>query len=327
MAKNTRKIPNPPQTPGKARAFIEMCGRHPFATGIFALLGIFGLLFSFVTFGLDQHQSRLDQIQTDRMEGTVNAAASDVAEIAASATDAPLTDPIESRAFPIANSVDNVAFRGTAQVPTVEWVFANVKDSFPNLFILQWSIRSGANRDFVQIAPYLVVDVTDVQPVPRDLSALYAGERGAASELRSFEAALRPQKGWQFAALVDGDTGETRNDIDYFTLSPREPEEFYLTLSYVPGYIYTYRVGLHYRFQNRDAVHWLSGPIRAGVPDYPLPVAQYESGQAGGEGFAVRDHPDYLADNKTAVPARSAVLTKAVSAGKVFTPSQLPALR
>ena len=152
-----------------------------------------------------------------------------------------------------------------------------------------------------------------------ELSAIYAGERGSASEVRSFEADLLPTPGKQFAALVNGDDGSIRTDVDYFTLSPKEPEEFFLSLNYVPGYIYKYRVGVHYRFKGRDDIHWLTGPIRAGIPNYPLPVAEFETGE-----FTVRDHPDYRAEMTDEVPSRSTALLHAVEAGKVFKPEQLP---
>lgn len=41
------------------KSSIEYCGKHPFATGLFALLGVFGLILSIVGFSIDRTESEL----------------------------------------------------------------------------------------------------------------------------------------------------------------------------------------------------------------------------------------------------------------------------
>lgn len=57
-----RQTEQPPTQPRagvlpRVRKFIEFCGEHPFATGLFAILGIVGLTLSFVAFGVDRFES------------------------------------------------------------------------------------------------------------------------------------------------------------------------------------------------------------------------------------------------------------------------------
>jgi hypothetical protein len=51
--------------------FIEFCGKHPFATGLFAVLGALGFAFSVYAFGIDRSESKSTQTAIESVERQV----------------------------------------------------------------------------------------------------------------------------------------------------------------------------------------------------------------------------------------------------------------
>lgn len=302
---------------GRTRAFIEMCGRHPFATGLFAILGVFGLGFSLFAFGVDQIQSWNSAEETAGMQKSLNRMENTVAIIAKPKQEPANFDPVESTQLEISTITDNAIFPQRYMGRSRNWIQANVEESFSEIPFLSFSLKSAANKDFLQIAPYLLIDVAAVDPIGPDLAAIYQGERGGAAQVREFSAAVIPKVGLQFAPLVNGDDGTFRTDVDFFSLMPREPEEFFLGINFVPGYIYTFRIGIHYKYKDRHGVHWLNQPLRAGVPTYELPVAGFDELD-----FQTTYYPDFH-DDTEALTSQARENLHAVYASKVFKPSQI----
>ncbi|WP_156776869.1 hypothetical protein [Nitrococcus mobilis] len=57
---------------GSAHAFVEFCGRHPFATGLFALLSVAGLILSIVGYYLDRQEATSTTGQVLRIEEKID---------------------------------------------------------------------------------------------------------------------------------------------------------------------------------------------------------------------------------------------------------------
>ncbi len=62
-----------------SRQIIEFCGNHPFATGLFALLGLIGLLISIVGYEKDRAESKSTTIQITHMEDKIDTIQSHIA--------------------------------------------------------------------------------------------------------------------------------------------------------------------------------------------------------------------------------------------------------
>ena len=73
---------------GGFRRLIELCGRHPLASGGFALLGGVGLLFSFFQFGFDQIQANRNERENRDLRASVERVERSLAEIA------PVEEPV-----------------------------------------------------------------------------------------------------------------------------------------------------------------------------------------------------------------------------------------
>ncbi|WP_417609653.1 hypothetical protein [Parasphingorhabdus sp.] len=52
--------------------FIEWCGTHPFATGLMAIVGILGTIFSIYAFQVDREENKQSTMQSERMEGSID---------------------------------------------------------------------------------------------------------------------------------------------------------------------------------------------------------------------------------------------------------------
>jgi hypothetical protein len=299
----------------RVREFVEMCGRHPFATGLFALLSVVGLFFSFVGFGVDQVRSQRDAQDSAAMQSSLERIEDSVGTIAPAVEPAGF-DPVESTPLDLATITDNAIFPRRYMGKPRDWIQANVDESFANIPFVSFSLKSVASEEFVQIAPYLVVDVSAVDPVASEQAVIYEGERGGAAVLWEFSAAIVPEVGLQFAPLVNED-GSYRTGVDYFSLMPREPAEFFLGMSFVAGYVYTLRIGIPYKYKGRRELHWLSQPLRAGVPAYELPVAGFDGS------YEIARHPDFDPRQFDAVVSRARENLLAVSASKLFPPSQI----
>lgn len=299
---------------------IELCGRHPFATGLFALLGIFGLLFSFFTFGVDQFQNKEDNIETARIATSLARVEEQIA--ASVPTEEPADfDPIVSQAHEEAVDQDNLTFDEKFSGQTRAWIAENDPTSFANVPFLSISLRSAADEAFIQIAPYLILDVQSVTEIQAGRAALYEGERGGAESARDFRADLLSQVGRQYAVLVNGADGSYRRDIDYFSLMPKETEEFFLNLNLEPGYVYTLRIGVPYRYKDREGIHWATPAFQTGIPAGDIQLSEH------GSVFRLASHPDAYPEQAAEVQERSAQNLDIVGRSRVLKPRLFAKLR
>ncbi|MCQ8186217.1 hypothetical protein [Parvularcula maris] len=327
-AASPRKVAYEPAAKAAAatRRMVEACGRHPFATGLFALLGIFGLVFSFYTYGVDRQESAEGTKQIEALDAAIEEVRQEVARQDPGRRDAGLADPL---IIEVRDVIDNVTFQAAEEslarlelsaddaTSWMERIEAEERhfSSTPDLW---FTLRSPADRNFVQLAPYLLIDVQQVSRLaPDKLAAIFDGGRGAEGAVREFDGVLLPQEGLQAAPLMDGEGGYA--GADYLTLSPGEMEEAFLTLGFVPGYVYRFRIGVQWRFDGRDGVSWLPGSYLRGVPAEPLPVYDYTSSR-----FVRRMHPDAMSDGgpvrAETLRERSAAHAEQVAGAKVFTP-------
>jgi hypothetical protein len=147
-------------------------------------------------------------------------------------------------------------------------------DSHPSVFA---QVTSRAEDETVTLSPYLVVQVTDVRPIPERANYLVYPMGGAGGEVDYFVATLAPEREGVFYApqqtkdtalgpLVRGLTTEKPKTYDYFTLTPGEGEAFDLTFTMLPGYYYWVRVGVQYSYKGRQDVVWSERETVVGKP-------------------------------------------------------------
>lgn len=316
----------------RLKLFVEACGRHPFATGLFALLGVIGLIFSFYAYRVDRAENAVDDAAQRAMQADLSGGISDlnsqIANLPGAEAEAPGFVPITAVFDPYAQTPDNVTFPASymadaaAMAETLDYMdlLADLQDrngSFSELWIMQFSVTSESDRNFVQVAPYIVFDVLDVREIPDGMATVYFGERGGGAEARTFYAKIPPAVGRYYAPLSDPYTGDFRTDIEYFVFEPREPEEFIVEFTTVPGYIYTVRAGLHYKYQNQHRIHWVTAPFRSGKPSRTLPVMDFSLS------FADGPYPNVDHIVASEVEAGAAERLAFVSRGRVFNPRQL----
>jgi hypothetical protein len=307
---------------------IEWVGTHPFATGVLAILGILGFILSIYSFAQGQVQAEADQKVQEALTDQVGTVQQDLQKVPGVVPEAADFDPVIASVNPI-DDADNITFSNdflTKITPEMtardrydllRWLQTNDGQSFSEIFVASFAVKSVAQRDFVQIAPYLIVQVGSVSEIPQNMTLLDLGERGGAASIRDFSSAILPKAGYYYAPLVNGDNMEIRSDVDYFTLMPGEPEEFVLWLNSVSGYIYNMRIGVQYRYKDRHGVHWVTNFFRNGAPNH-LIRAYGHNGDA--------EYKLYREASPEAVRAmsqRNDDFESLVGKGRVFNPRQV----
>jgi hypothetical protein len=133
----------------------------------------------------------------------------------------------------------------------------------------------------VNLAPYLVVAVTDIEPIPRDVNYIVypKGPGGAGGVARIFHATFSPERDRIFGAPqvrslpapAEWSQGNAEpKDADFFTLAPGQDtgEVFILRVpNTIPGYYYRFRVGIQYSYDGVQDTLWLDKEFVAGVPE------------------------------------------------------------
>lgn len=262
------------QTLGRAKDFVEMCGRHPLATGLFAILGFVGLIFSVVTFGLDQSESRAGQKSTAEIKDSLGRIELVVTRDADDPEPAWI-DPLETPR--LGSSEEVLLFSDQYGDKTHDWLMAESSTiSAPSEML--FSIKSSASNDYVQIASYLVVDVLGVREFPENLMASVAGGMGGPEQIYSFTAALVPRVGQQHAPMTNPDGDGLKDDVDFLSLAPGEIAEVSLAVILQPDFIYRYRIGIPFKYRGRREIHWVSGTMQEGLPSFPV-VVRREGGE------------------------------------------------
>jgi len=150
-----------------------------------------------------------------------------------------------------------------------------------------FSVSSIADKNFVQIAPYLLFDVYNVEPINQKLAAIFSPGRGGGAVLREFNGTMIPVEGIQVAPMWDAMEGDYNRSIDFITLAPGEVEEFFLTLTFLPDYYYDFRIGLQIKFNGQNSIVWTERSFLRGYPSQKMPLYNYS-----GNAFALEYHPD-----------------------------------
>lgn len=274
---------------GVGRSAVEFCGKHPFATGLFALLGIAGLGFSMYGFSLDREDAIVTGNQiSDGVEITVNALDPD-------RQDSLLNDPIEIDFGNAGDTIDTIIFRTSDRVfPAGTKFDDDQKSALLNLYgeeytysstpFINFSISSKADKHFVQIAPYIIIDVNKVQDLDFDISAAYLGERGGGAILREFYGTVMPIRGTQIAPL---DQSGYTTKIDFMTLEPGEVEEFHVELDFMPEVAVSFRLGIQVKFKGDQQVIWTDRVFHRANTIREIPLVTWGSSE-----FEVRPYPD-----------------------------------
>jgi hypothetical protein len=146
--------------------------------------------------------------------------------------------------------------------------------SYPFVWV---DVTSRAEDETVTLSPYLVVQVTDVRPMPVRSDYVVYPSGGAGGEIDYFVATLAPEREGVFYApqqtkdtalgpLTRGLTKEKPKIYDYFTLTSGEKEMFQLNITMLPGYYYHFRVGVQYSYKGEQGVYWSEGEFAAGEP-------------------------------------------------------------
>jgi hypothetical protein len=142
--------------------------------------------------------------------------------------------------------------------------------SYPQVWV---DVTSLAEFETVTLSPYLVVEVTDVRPMPDRVNYVVFPTGGAGGEIRYFVATLSPERtGVLYAPQWTPETDlgpyprPTKKTYPFFTLTPGEKELVFLDITMLPDYFYYFRVGVQYSYKGRQGIHWSKQEFVAGVP-------------------------------------------------------------
>lgn len=266
---------------------IEFCGKHPFATGLFALIGVFGLFVSIYGFVLDRGEANETERQITELDEKVRNLDTNISELDPDSRDSAINTPIRIDFGNGGDAIDTVIFDQSELSTYPESVDHETKSKIEDLKIkdmnriyaeldsvsstpfFNFSVSSVADKNFVQIAPYVLVEVIEVKQPKMQLAAYNLVERGGAGVLREFFGALVPVEGLQVAPLMQDFTSQR---IDFITLEPGEVEEFHLSLRYFPDYWFEFRIGLQLKFSGKTITVWADRTHRRGSVNGSLPV-------------------------------------------------------
>jgi len=155
-------------------------------------------------------------------------------------------------------------------------------------------ITSQVDDESIKVAPYLVVDLTRVEPMPGNLDVvtIVPSESAPAVSQDWFYAIFTPQRDGRFAAVRYSDYGpdSAYKEVDYMTLKPDErkvltlttgtlfptkvpegssgPPEgsqaFLHTVTGIGGYFYHFRVGVAYSYKGERNIKWINNEFVVG---------------------------------------------------------------
>lgn len=270
------------------RRFIEICGEHPFATGLFAITGIIGTLFSFYTYFESKADQEIAQNSTLQINNKLNSIEKEIKiaspESDEAAKEIPLKISFSSVDF-LSNQVGDIIFDDKFIDKDRTWIAKHSEEAFTSTSFFNFSISSEANKHFIQTANYLIIDLQKVEPIPQSLACIYEGGYGDGGDVREFRSPLTKTPGIHYAPLI-ADNGEYDSQTDFFSLEPGEIEEFAVTLKLQSGFIYTFRVGIPVKFNNVYDIVWIDHKFRMGIPEKELAVKL-----DGDEEFSFHQHP------------------------------------
>lgn len=140
--------------------------------------------------------------------------------------------------------------------------------------IIKMDVVSQVHDEWVKLEPYLIVEMTDVKPIPETVDYLgLCGDGGSAGSIDFFTATLSPNRDETFRApqvlalQTDAQGAPSQQKpVPHFVLEPGEIETFQLTLNMVAGYYYHYRVGVPYSYKGTEDVKWIDRKFVAASP-------------------------------------------------------------
>jgi hypothetical protein len=146
--------------------------------------------------------------------------------------------------------------------------------SHPFVFV---DVTSQVDDETITLSPYLVVEVTDVRPMPENVNYVHYPTGGGGATIIPFVATLAPEReGVFYAPQLTEDINDmegilnhppmSRSNYDYFTLKPGERQIFLLGITMLPGYYYHLRVGVQYSYNGDQVVDWSEEEQIVGVP-------------------------------------------------------------
>lgn len=282
------KTDSQPETPvttklGRSvKSGIEFCGKHPFATGLFALVGVLGLMVSIYGFSLDRVEARETGDQIVDLDEKVDVLNTEISQLDPNVRDAAIETPVKIDFGRWGDQIDTVIFppnevtdsaHAADRSARMRFIY-NKYDSVSSSPLYNFSVSSIADKNFVQIAPYVLIDVIELERPPMQLEAFYLGERGGGAVLREFYGALAPVEGIQVAPLSQRTAAQK---IDFITLEPGEVEEFHLNLQYYPDHWFEFRIGLQIKFNGRPATVWGERVYRRGNVSGSIPTITWSN--------------------------------------------------
>jgi hypothetical protein len=146
-----------------------------------------------------------------------------------------------------------------------------VASSYPYVYA---EVKSQAEQEAITLSPYLVVEVTDVRPMPEKPTYVVYPAGAGGAQLRHFTATLSPKREGIFYApqwtpettLKPAPPGYRPEVQDTFTLTPGNKEFLMLELTMLPGNYYDVRVGVQYSYKDEQRVEWSEKKQVVGVP-------------------------------------------------------------
>ncbi|NQY98015.1 MAG: hypothetical protein HRT82_12745 [Henriciella sp.] len=321
-----------PSHSGPLRRIIEECGKHPFVTGLLAIVGVMAFALSVVSFGFDRSESNASSQAQKNIADQVEAVEKKVSAIPGATPESAEFVPIDASLDPTKHYVDNIVFsrenggrfhggvEEKEEFGIQQWLFKNDERAFSHHFAFEFSVTSLSDVHFVQIAPYLVTEVREVSPVPEDMIMYYSGGRGAGAVAWEFVPRIPAKPGIYFSPPTVRNGDEPRTDTDFLRLMPREPEEFLVWPQIDAGWIYDMRVGLHYKYKDKHRVHWVTPFFRNGMPKQAIP--QWDFGYT----YYLKMYDGAEGDDPSAVLSRAKSDLEFVKQGKVFRPEQISAI-
>ena len=144
---------------------------------------------------------------------------------------------------------------------------------------LSISIRSNSNKSWIRLAPFLIIEILrrdrfeearlyiDTQDGkggggnPRYMQSVFLGDSP-----NRFKASYAGEGFTSYSYFTNGTVLPKTEDIYHsFTLQPGEIEVFDLDFTVEPGYIFDFRVGISYIFEERQKITW-STIYKIGTP-------------------------------------------------------------
>lgn len=120
--------------------------------------------------------------------------------------------------------------------------------------------------DPVIIAPYFIIEKRKIEKFPPEdeCNSFYYEGKGAGGIRRHFIGVLSPDMDhFTYGPLYDRVKQEMPG---FITLKEGEVEEWVLNIQYVPGYIYTFRIGFVYTFKGKQSIKWVKEIFTVGNP-------------------------------------------------------------